>query len=102
MLAAGYTATEWDVSMEKDAGKMLADLRTRGLRMLGRFVGLELRNPAKRAGGRYHPVVKAPGTNAYYLNFLARDVRKISPVNDPHYDWLTKNWDGNPIEIPVK
>ena len=24
----------------------------------------------------YHPVVKAPGTNAYYLNFLAGDVRK--------------------------
>ena len=26
----------------------------------------------------YHPVVKAPGTNAYYLNVLAGDVRKIS------------------------
>jgi len=50
----------------------------------------------------YHPVVKAPGTNAYYLNFLAGDVRKISAVNDPHYDWLTKNWNGNPIEIPIK
>jgi 5-deoxy-glucuronate isomerase len=50
----------------------------------------------------YHPVVKAPGTNAYYLNFLAGDVRKINPVNDPHFDSLTKNWDGNPIEIPVK
>jgi len=50
----------------------------------------------------YHPVVKAPGTNAYCLNFLAGDVRKINPVNDPHFDWLTKNWDGNPIAIPVK
>ena len=50
----------------------------------------------------YHPVVKAPGTNAYYLNFLAGDVRKISAVNDPHYDWVTKNWNGNPIQIPVK
>jgi 5-deoxy-glucuronate isomerase len=49
----------------------------------------------------YHPVVKAPGTNAYYLNFLAGDVRKISAVNDPHYDWITKNWKGNAIEIPV-
>jgi 5-deoxy-glucuronate isomerase len=29
----------------------------------------------------YHPVVKAPGTNAYYLNFLAGDVHKISAVN---------------------
>jgi 5-deoxy-glucuronate isomerase len=50
----------------------------------------------------YHPVVKAPGTNAYYLNFLAGDVRKISAVNDPHYDWVSKNWSGNPLEIPPK
>ena len=49
MVAAGYTATEWDVCMEKDAGKVLADLHTRGLRLLGRFVGLELRNSEKRA-----------------------------------------------------
>jgi 5-deoxy-glucuronate isomerase len=50
----------------------------------------------------YHPVVKAPGTNAYYLNFLAGDVRKISAVNDPHYDWIRENWSGNPIHIPIK
>jgi 5-deoxy-glucuronate isomerase len=50
----------------------------------------------------YHPVVKAPGTNAYYLNFLAGDVRKINAVNDPHYDWVSKQWDGHPLEIPVK
>ena len=49
----------------------------------------------------YHPVVKAPGTNAYYLNFLAGDVRKITAVNDPHYDWITKDWKGKPIEIPI-
>ena len=49
----------------------------------------------------YHPVVKAPGTNAYYLNFLAGDVRKITAVNDPHYDWVGKQWDGNPIAIPL-
>ena len=50
----------------------------------------------------YHPVVKAPGTNAYYLNFLAGDVRKISAINDPFYDWVSKNWEGNPIQIPLK
>jgi 5-deoxy-glucuronate isomerase len=50
----------------------------------------------------YHPVVKAPCTNAYYLNFLAGDVRKITAINDPHYDWVTNQWDGNPIQIPVK
>jgi len=50
----------------------------------------------------YHPVVNAPGTNAYYLNFLAGDVRKVIAMNDPQYDWLTRQWDGHPIEIPVK
>jgi hypothetical protein len=29
-------------------------------------------------------------------------VRKISAVNDPHYDWVSKDWQGNPIEIPLK
>jgi len=50
----------------------------------------------------YHAVVNAPGTNAYYLNFLAGDERKMRPVNDPHYDWVGKQWDGNPIQIPVR
>lgn len=49
----------------------------------------------------YHPVVNAPGTNAYYLNFLAGETRQYKPVNDPHYDWVGGKWDGNPIEIPV-
>jgi 5-deoxy-glucuronate isomerase len=49
----------------------------------------------------YHPVVKAPGTNTYYLNFLAGDVRKINAINDPHYDWVTKDWSGNRIQIPI-
>jgi 5-deoxy-D-glucuronate isomerase len=50
----------------------------------------------------YHPVVNAPGTNTYYLNFLAGDVRKISAVNDPNYDWVGTHWERNPIEIPVQ
>jgi 5-deoxy-glucuronate isomerase len=49
----------------------------------------------------YHPVVKAPGTNAYYLNFLAGDVRRISAMNDPEYDWIATNWSGNPITVPI-
>jgi 5-deoxy-glucuronate isomerase len=49
----------------------------------------------------YHPVVNAPGTNAYYLNFLAGEGREYRPVNDPQYEWIGKQWDGNPIPIPV-
>jgi hypothetical protein len=48
MVAAGYTATEWASIMPKDLAVLAEDLRARGLRMLGGFVGLELRNPAKR------------------------------------------------------
>jgi 5-deoxy-glucuronate isomerase len=49
----------------------------------------------------YHPVINAPGTNAYYLNVLAGDVRKITAINDPHYDWVGKDWSGKPIAIPI-
>jgi inosose dehydratase len=48
MVAAGYTATEWGMNMERDAAKLMADLQKRDLQMLGGFVGLELRNSQKR------------------------------------------------------
>jgi inosose dehydratase len=50
MQAAGYTATEWAKEMPKDPDILGADLRAFGLRMLGGFVGLELRTAAKRDG----------------------------------------------------
>ena len=49
MRAAGYSATEWGSNMPQDPGQLGADLHANGLRMLGGFVGLELRDPAKRA-----------------------------------------------------
>ena len=48
MAAAGYSATEWSSIMPKEPAVLAQDLRVRGLRMLGGFVGLELRNPDKR------------------------------------------------------
>jgi inosose dehydratase len=48
MVAAGYTATEWGMNMERDAAKLLADLQQRNLQILGGFVGLELRNRERR------------------------------------------------------
>jgi hypothetical protein len=48
MVAAGYSATEWSSIMPKEPEVLAEDLRVRGLRMLGGFVGLELRNPTKR------------------------------------------------------
>ena len=49
MLAAGYTATEWSSIMPRDPGVLMQDLQERGMTMVGGFVGLELRDPAKRA-----------------------------------------------------
>jgi len=48
MEVAGYTATEWATEMPKDPGVLGADLRAHGLRLLGGFVGLELRTATKR------------------------------------------------------
>ena len=49
MLAAGYTATEWSSIMPKDPEVLRRDLQARGMKLIGGFVGLELRDPAKRA-----------------------------------------------------
>jgi 5-deoxy-glucuronate isomerase len=50
----------------------------------------------------YHTVATAPGTNAYYLNFLAGDVRPVSQYIDPAYAWVADDWEGRPIRIPVE
>ncbi len=49
----------------------------------------------------YHGVVTTPGTNAYYLNVLAGEARKISGFEDPAFQWVRDNWEGNPIAIPL-
>jgi inosose dehydratase len=48
MKAAGYSASEWATEMPKDPGVLGADLQARGLRLLGGYVGLELRTAAMR------------------------------------------------------
>ena len=45
MSAAGYSATEWSTIMPRDPKVLMQDLQARGMRMLGGFVGLELRDP---------------------------------------------------------
>jgi sugar phosphate isomerase/epimerase len=44
----GGIGVKWSSIMPKEPEVLADDLRVRGLRMLGGFVGLELRNPAKR------------------------------------------------------
>jgi inosose dehydratase len=48
MSTAGYTATEWSTIMPREPKVLMQDLQARGMRMLGGFVGLELRDSAKR------------------------------------------------------
>src|SRR5258708_13064998 len=49
MVAAGYSATEGGMNMEKNVARLREDLITRKLQLLGGFVGLELRNPDKKS-----------------------------------------------------
>jgi inosose dehydratase len=48
MATAGFSATEWASIMPQDPQILAADLKGHGLQMLGGFISLELRNPAKR------------------------------------------------------
>jgi 5-deoxy-glucuronate isomerase len=50
----------------------------------------------------YHTVATAPGTNAYYLNFLAGDTKPVTQLNDPTYAWIVDDWAGRPIAIPLE
>ena len=50
----------------------------------------------------YHTVATAPGTNAYYLNFLAGDTKPVVQLNDPAYAWVADDWTGRPTPIPIE
>jgi 5-deoxy-glucuronate isomerase len=49
----------------------------------------------------YHTVAVAPGTNAYYLNFLAGDAKPVIQLNDPAYAGIVDDWTGAPVAIPI-
>lgn len=42
----------------------------------------------------YHPVVGAPGYDAYYLNFLAGPTPSWAARDDPQLAWVRDNWAG--------
>lgn len=49
----------------------------------------------------FHTVAAAPGSNVYYLNFLAGDVRPVTQFVDPAYAWVADDWAGRPVAIPI-
>ncbi len=44
---AGYRATEWSSSLPEDPERLKADLEARGLHLVGAFVALDLKDPAR-------------------------------------------------------
>jgi len=53
----------------------------------------------------YHPVTAAPGSNVYFLNFLAGELldeaRARPPLDDHHFAWMKQNWEGNRLVLPI-
>ncbi len=49
----------------------------------------------------YHPVVAAPGSNVYYLNYLAGEERTTRVVDDPDWAWMREDWSGRALELPI-
>jgi 5-deoxy-glucuronate isomerase len=53
----------------------------------------------------YHPVVAPPGSNVYYLNYMAGEAlheqRATPPVDDPDWAWMRGDWAGKPLELPI-
>lgn len=53
----------------------------------------------------YHPVAAAPGSNVYYLNFMAGDAvgeqRRTPPVDEAEWAWMRQDWGGRALELPI-
>ena len=53
----------------------------------------------------FHPVATAPGSNVYFLNYLAGELydeaRATPPYDDPAYAWLKNDWGGNALTLPM-
>jgi len=53
----------------------------------------------------FHSTSAAPGSNLYFLNYLAGelidDARKTPPYDDPDYAWLKEDYEGNQMQLPL-
>ena len=53
----------------------------------------------------FHPTTASPGSNMYFLNYLAGDLldeaRSTPPVDDPDFGWMKQDWDGKRLTLPV-
>lgn len=51
----------------------------------------------------YHPVVSAPGYDAYYLNFLAGETPSWTAKDEPRLAWVRGSWEGSDdrVKLPL-
>ena len=53
----------------------------------------------------FHPVAPTPGTNIYFLNYLAGDAqheaRDYKPYEDPNTTWIKDDWEANKMSLPI-
>lgn len=53
----------------------------------------------------YHPVAASPGSNVYYLNFMAGEAvgaaRSTPPVDEAAWAWMRQDWGGQALRLPI-
>ena len=54
----------------------------------------------------FHPVAAVPGTQVYFLNYLAGeledDARNYTPYEDPSTTWIKADWEAKKLQLPIK
>lgn len=54
----------------------------------------------------YHPVAAAPGSNVYYLNFMAGEAqgeqRRTPPLDEAQWAWMRQDWTGRALKLPIQ
>lgn len=53
----------------------------------------------------FHPTSASPGSNMYFLNYLAGDLldgsRSTPPLDDSDFAWMKQDWDGKRMSLPA-
>jgi 5-deoxy-glucuronate isomerase len=53
----------------------------------------------------FHPTAAAPGSNMYFLNYLAGDLldeaRGAPPLDDADFAWMRQDWEGQRLPLPL-
>jgi 5-deoxy-glucuronate isomerase len=54
----------------------------------------------------FHPSAATPGSNMYFLNYLAGDLldeaRATPPLDDADFAWMRTDWDGHRMALPIE